>query len=112
LPGLLDGSLDAAKLQEELQHSPVAEVLMATTQPIWVYGMRWKVMASLAASKPASRRLRVLELAAGHSDLPNVLISSLAEDQFDYVLAQSDESLLARTSRGISRLPQCHCCYI
>jgi hypothetical protein len=43
LPGLLDGSLDAAKLQEELQHSPVAEVPVATTQPIWVFGMRWKV---------------------------------------------------------------------
>jgi SAM-dependent methyltransferase len=53
-------------------------------------------MASLAASKPGSRRLRVLELAAGHSDLPNVLISALAEDQFEYVLAQSDDSLFAR----------------
>uniref|UniRef100_A0A8W7PIC2 Methyltransferase type 12 domain-containing protein n=1 Tax=Anopheles coluzzii TaxID=1518534 RepID=A0A8W7PIC2_ANOCL len=97
LPGLLEGSLDATKLQEELQHSPVAEVLYGD-DPAYL-GVRHAlegVMASLAASKPASHRLRVLELAAGHSDLPNVLISSLLEDQFDYVLAQSDESLLAR----------------
>jgi NAD(P)-dependent dehydrogenase (short-subunit alcohol dehydrogenase family) len=60
------------------------------------------VMASLAASKPASRRLRVLELAAGHSDLPNVLISALAEDQFEYVLAQSDDSLFARQQVNIT----------
>ncbi|WP_207389773.1 type I polyketide synthase [Aquitalea sp. USM4] len=97
LPGLLDGSLDAAKLQEELQHSPVAEVLYGD-DPAYV-GVRHAlegVMASLAASKPASRRLRVLELAAGYSDLPNVLISVLAEDQFEYVLAQPDDSLFAR----------------
>lgn len=97
LPGLLDGSQDAAKLQEELQHSPVAEVLYSD-DPAYL-GVRHaleSVMASLAANKPTSRRLRVLELAAGYSDLPNVLISALVEDQFDYVLAQSDESLLAR----------------
>jgi len=97
LPRLLDGSEDAAKLQEELQHSPVAEVLYSD-DPAYV-GVRYaleSVMASLAANKPASRRLRVLELAAGQSDLPNILISALGEDQFDYVLALSDESLLAR----------------
>lgn len=97
LPALLCGEADALKLLDELKHSPVAEVRYHD-DPIYL-GMRLaleEIFRNLAAGWPASRRLRILEITAGSSELPKILTGSLPEDRFDYVLALPDEAMQAR----------------
>lgn len=97
LPALLCGETDALKLLDELKYSPVAE-MRYHDDPIYL-GMRLaleEIFRNLAGSWPASRRLRILEIAAGSSELPKILTTSLPEDRFDYVLALPDEVMQAR----------------
>jgi phthiocerol/phenolphthiocerol synthesis type-I polyketide synthase C len=97
LPALLSGHEDAHALVAELRHSPIAEVLY-TADPAYL-GSHLAIkstMRHLVEGRSASRRLRVLEIAAGPSDLPETLIDLLPEDHFDYVLALPDELMQAR----------------
>jgi len=97
LPALLCGELDGQALARELRQSPVAEVLYDTAPGF--LGMRVVLeerLNSLAEAWPATRRLRVLEIAAGASELPKTLMAALPEDRLDYVLAVSDEALQSR----------------
>lgn len=97
LPALLSGEIEGRELLSELRHSSVAEVLY-NDDPAYL-GVRLAVESTLqhlASGWPASRRLRVLEIAAGPSELPKTLIDSLPEDRFDYVLALPTEAMQAR----------------
>ncbi|MXS86208.1 SDR family NAD(P)-dependent oxidoreductase [Nitrosomonas sp. HPC101] len=97
LPALLCGETDALKLLDELKHSPVAE-MRYHDDPIYL-GMRLALegtLKSLADSWPVSRRLRILEVTAGSSELPEILTCSLSQDRFDYILALPDEATQAR----------------
>lgn len=97
LTGLLSGQVDAHTLAQELRQSPMIDVLHQA-DPAYM-GMRTVLQAMLdriASNWPAERRLRVLELSAGPSELPHALIGSLPPDHFDYVLAVADEGMQAR----------------
>jgi len=97
LPALLSGGIDALELSEELRHSPVAEALYNDDPAYLGLGLACEgVLRHLANDWPVSRRLRVLEIAAGSSELPKTLIDSLPWDHFDYVLALPDETMAAR----------------
>jgi NADPH:quinone reductase-like Zn-dependent oxidoreductase/SAM-dependent methyltransferase len=45
------------------------------------------ILHQMAQSLPSHRRLRVLEIAAGPSEVPRAVLSMLPEDRLDYVLA-------------------------
>ncbi|HNL96265.1 MAG TPA: SDR family NAD(P)-dependent oxidoreductase [Accumulibacter sp.] len=97
LPALLAGAIDGRALLDELHHSPVAEVLY-DDDPAY-RGLRLAfdgMLRHLIDNWPSSRRLRILEIAAGASSLPRILLASLAADRFDYVLALPTEAAQAR----------------
>lgn len=97
LPALLRGEIDGHGLLNELRHLPAAETLYCS-DPAYL-GVRLAAeegLRHLAADWPGSRRLRVLEIAAGPSDLPKTLAEALPEDRFDYVLATPDAATQAR----------------
>lgn len=97
LPALLCGEIDGNRLLNELQHSPIAEALY-NDDPVYL-GLRFALesaLGHLAANWPVSRRLRILEITAGFSELPKILIDSLPEDRFDYVLALPSEAMQTR----------------
>lgn len=97
LVGLLDRTVDASSLVSELHHSPIAEAIHHADPSYAGVRMALEAMLVRAASDwPASRRLRVLEISAGTSDLPHVLLNALPQDRFDYVLAVADPVLQAR----------------
>lgn len=97
LPALLAGEIDGIGLLGELQHSPIAEVLY-NADPAYhgLYLATEDILRHLASVQPTSRRLRVLEIAAGASDLPKALVDTMPEDAFDYVLALPDDAMQAR----------------
>ncbi len=97
LVGLLSVTVDASSLASELHHSPIAEALHHA-DPAYA-GVRMALEAMLtgvASDWPVSRRLRILEISAGPSDLPHVLLAALPADRFDYVLALAEPALQAR----------------
>jgi acyl transferase domain-containing protein/NADPH:quinone reductase-like Zn-dependent oxidoreductase/short-subunit dehydrogenase/acyl carrier protein len=97
LPELLVDENLGRELLSDLQHSLVAEQLY-DDDPAYL-GMRIALentLHHLASSLPEHRRLRVLEIAAGPSELPRKLLETLPEDRFDYVLALADEKYLHR----------------
>lgn len=97
LPELLRGATDADALVRELRHSPIAEA-RHDDDPAYL-GTRLAAEAllrKLAVELPAGRKLRVLELAAGSSELPRVVAATCRGDAFDYVLAVPDEEIQAR----------------
>ncbi len=99
LPALLRGELSGAALLNSLRRSPVVEVLY-DDDPMYL-GIRLALetqLRALAATLPASQRLRVLEVSVGPSELPKTLAACLKEDQFEYVLALPDADLQARQS--------------
>ena len=97
LPQLLAGELDGRSFARKLAHSPAAETLY-DDDPAYL-GVRQALQAALLAvaeDLPSHRRLRVLEIAAGASELPRTLLDTLPEDRLDYVLALPDEESAAR----------------
>jgi len=97
LHALLAGEIDGSAFARELRASPVAETLYHD-DPAY-FGTRLaleSLLRHLADQLQESRRLRVLEIASGSSDLPKTLIRNLSEDRLDYVLAVADETLLVR----------------
>ncbi|MBX3670089.1 MAG: SDR family NAD(P)-dependent oxidoreductase [Rhodocyclaceae bacterium] len=97
LPKLLVGELDNREFHAALRRSPSAEALYED-DPAYV-GTRSAVEHALrhfAATWPADRRLRVLEIAAGASGIPHCLLEILPEDRLDYVIALDDEDVVQR----------------
>jgi phthiocerol/phenolphthiocerol synthesis type-I polyketide synthase C len=97
LPALLADETLGRDFLEDLQHSPAAEHLYED-DPAYL-GIRIaleNILHHLAGSLPEYRRLRVLEIAAGPSDLPHRLLKTLPEDRLDYVLALADEKHFQR----------------
>ena len=97
LPALLRGESSGTDLLSALRHSPVAETLYSD-DPAYAgtHGALQALLQEIARGWPATRRLRVLEVAAGPGALVTTLTTALAEDRLDYVLALPDESMQAR----------------
>lgn len=55
-----------------------------------------QTLAALAAEFPANRRLRILEITEGISEVPRAIHALLPEDRLDYVLAVPDEAARER----------------
>ncbi len=88
LPHLLLNASDRHDFIEALRRSPVVETLYQD-DPAYA-GMRQAVghlLRFLANDWPTHRRLRVLEIADGPSEVPRELLATLPEDRLDYVLA-------------------------
>jgi len=88
LPHLLLNPAERSAFLEALRRSPVAETLYQD-DPAYS-GTRQAIehiLHRLANDLPTHRRLRVLEIAAGPSEVPRAVLSILPEDRFDYVLA-------------------------
>ncbi len=88
LPHLLLNPSERAAFLDALRRSPVAATLYQD-DPAYA-GMRQAVehiLTHLASDWPAHRRLRVLEIADGPSEVPRALLAALPEDRLDYVLA-------------------------
>lgn len=88
LPYLLLNPVERNDFIKALHRSPVAETLYQD-DPAYA-GMRQAVehlLRFLASDWPAHRRLRILEIADGPSEVPRVLLDVLPEDRLDYVLA-------------------------
>lgn len=88
LPHLLQHPSERDAFVEALRRSPVTEALYQD-DPAYA-GMRQAVehlLRHLASDCPAHRRLRVLEIADGPSEVPRALLAALPEDRLDYVLA-------------------------
>ncbi|MCX8146186.1 MAG: SDR family NAD(P)-dependent oxidoreductase [Azovibrio sp.] len=88
LPHLLLNPSERVAFLNALRRSPVAETLYQD-DPAYA-GTRQAVeslLRHLASGWPAHRRLRVLEVADGPSEVPRALLAALPEDRLDYVLA-------------------------
>ena len=88
LPHRLLNPSERPAFLEALRRSPVAETLYQD-DPAYV-GMRQAVehlLRHLASDWPVHRRLRVLEIADGPSEVPRAVLAALPEDRLDYVLA-------------------------
>lgn len=97
LPELLTGEADGHLLLCQLRHSHPCEKLYDDS-PAY-QGTRLAIQQTLrgvAATWPTNRRLRVLEIAGGASELPRHLGELLPNDRIDYVLAHADEEVCAR----------------
>ena len=88
---LLAGDLDPARLAADIRRSHQLETLFDDS--ITYRGNRLAVeqlVEGLVKRLPADRRLRVLEISAGHSDVPRQLGHRVSTDAIDYVLAHGD----------------------
>ena len=97
LPRLLGKGFDIRAFVDDLRRSVVTEALYED-DPAYL-GTRCAIEATvldLARRMPAGRRLRVLEITAGASQLPRTLAEVLPEDRLCHVLALTDESLAER----------------
>jgi acyl transferase domain-containing protein/NADPH:quinone reductase-like Zn-dependent oxidoreductase/acyl carrier protein/short-subunit dehydrogenase/SAM-dependent methyltransferase len=97
LPEILTGATSSREFLTVLQDSPVADTLF-NEDPAYL-GIRLALentLCQLANSWPKNRRLRVLEIAAGPSELPRRLLDELPEDRLDYVLALDNEKYCER----------------
>lgn len=97
LPQLLSGERDCSRFLDELRQSAAAEDLY-NNDPTYrgTHFASETVLRHLARELNPAPRLRVLEISAGSSELPKVLIDTLPEDRFDYVLAVASDEVRAR----------------
>jgi acyl transferase domain-containing protein/NADP-dependent 3-hydroxy acid dehydrogenase YdfG/acyl carrier protein len=89
LPELLSGEHCGHDFQQSLQRSPMAETLL-DDDPCYL-GTRLAIQSTvlhLAHEWPAHRRLRVLEVAFGASDLTRSLADAVPEGRLECVIAQ------------------------
>ena len=92
LPALLTAEIDPQSFLARMRQSASAESLH-DEDPAYL-GTRQAVqqtLAALAAELPASRRLRILELTDGVSEVPRAVHALLPEDRLDYVLVVPDD---------------------
>lgn len=88
LPYLLQNPSERGEFIKALRRSTVAETFYQD-DPAYA-GMRQAVehlLRHLASDWPTHRRLRVLEITDGPSEVPRALLAALPEDRLDYVLA-------------------------
>ena len=98
LSALLSGDVDPCAFLDTLRHSPVVESLQ-DVDPAYL-GTRFGVQQALlgvVVNWPTYRRLRILEITSGASELPHAIYATLDEDRLDYVLAQPDEDMRRRS---------------
>lgn len=98
LPALLIGKLDPQAFLPSIHLSASAESLL-DVDPAYL-GTRQAVqqtLAALATDLPAGRRLKILEIIDGVSEIPRAIHALLPEDRLDYVLAVSDDTIRERT---------------
>ncbi len=96
LADLLTGETSLAEFSRQMVASP-ARANLCVDAPV-CQGTRMavaKLVAETARTWPAQRRLRVLEIPPGGSDLPLLLKELLPASQFDCVLAHGDASIRA-----------------
>lgn len=93
-------------LHARLQGSPIAESLYQT-DPAYLGTRRMLqgLLERMAAALPAGQRLRVLEVSAGLSDLPQTALRALPADRLEYVLALGSEDLAARKAAKYQEHP-------
>jgi len=108
LPGLLAlaGQIERREFVEVLRQTLAAETLYED-DPAYA-GMRSaieNILHHLANGMPSSRRLRVLEIAAGPSEVPRSLLAEFPEDRLDYVLALPSESIAGRQQAEYAQYP-------
>lgn len=92
LPALLTAEIDPQSFLARMRQSASAESLH-DEDPAYL-GTRQAVqqtLAALAAELPARRRLRILELTDGVSEVPRAVHALLPEDRLDYVLVVPDD---------------------
>lgn len=91
LAPILAGRLDPAAVTADMRRSQQLETLF--DESITYRGSRLAIeqlLEALAKRQPANRRLRVLEIAAGLSEVPRQLGHRVATAAVDYVLAHGD----------------------
>lgn len=91
LVALLAGELDPARMAADMRRSHQLETLFDDS--ISYRGNRFAVeqlLEVLARGLPANRRLRILEISAGLSEVPRQLGQRIATAAVDYVLAHGD----------------------
>ena len=106
---LLNNPQSCLPLRQELVSSPVAENLFHT-DPAYL-GIRLaieKVLHTVAHQWPRERRLRVLEISSGFTELPKTLLNAISSERLDYVLALSDERMQARLQAEYQGWPCVH----
>lgn len=107
LPRYLNQDSAAAQaFAQELWRSAVAETLYED-DPVYA-GTRAALEQALhyvVSETPAHRRLRVLEISAGPSELARVLLDTLPEDRLEYVLALPDEIAAERQRAEFADIP-------
>ena len=98
LPALLTGEIDPQAFLARMRQSVSAESLQ-DEDPAYL-GIRQavqKTLAALAAELPTSRRLRILEITDGVSEVPRAIRAQLSEDRLDYVLAVTEDAARERS---------------
>lgn len=91
LVALLAGELDPARMAADMRRSHQLETLFDDS--ITYRGNRFAVeqlLEALARHRPANRRLRILEISTGLSEVPRQLGHRIATAAVDYVLAHGD----------------------
>ncbi|WP_226498381.1 type I polyketide synthase [Ferribacterium limneticum] len=91
LIALLAGQLDPVRMAADMRRSHQLETLFDDS--ISYRGNRFAVeqlLEALARHLPANRRLRILEISAGLSEVPRQLSQRIATTAVDYVLAHGD----------------------
>jgi phthiocerol/phenolphthiocerol synthesis type-I polyketide synthase C len=91
LPALLAGDIDPSVLAAEIRRSHQVETLFDDS--ISYRGSRLAIeqmIAGLVGDLPANRRLRILEISAGQSEVPRQLMHRIDTTAVDYVLAHID----------------------
>jgi acyl transferase domain-containing protein/NADPH:quinone reductase-like Zn-dependent oxidoreductase/acyl carrier protein/NADP-dependent 3-hydroxy acid dehydrogenase YdfG len=91
LAPILGGRLDPIGVTADMRRSPQLETLFDDS--ITYRGSRLAVeqlLEALVKRQPANRRLRILEIAAGHSEVPRQLGHRIPTTAVDYVLAHGD----------------------
>lgn len=97
LQDVLLGKIDGRALLEEVQHASVArESRSMDPACLGIDVAVNSVVRHLARNWPAHRRLRVLEVAVSPGALTELLERQLPEDHFEYVLALTDDAILAQ----------------
>lgn len=106
LPHLLMNEPDRREFLNALWRAPAAETLYQDDQ---VYsGTRQateNILHQLAKELPSHHRLRVLEIAAGPSEVPRAMLAALPEDRLDYVLALPSEAIASRQQAEYAHYP-------
>ena len=97
LPELLSGEVSGREFHQSLQRSPTAETLL-DDDPAYL-GTRlatYSTVLHLAHAEPAHRRLRVIEVVHGASDLTRSLAAAVPEGRLECVIAQLHDDTRGR----------------